>query len=344
MKEVIVYSGPKAEVVDSPVPEPAADQVLIKVVVSGSNPKDWKMGEWKMMTGNTGDDIAGIVHAVGSDVWEFKPGDRVAAFHEMRTPGGSYAEYALAAQHTTFHIPKKTTFEEAATIPLAAMTAAIGLHIRLSIPLPFLPTPSNFTTPVPLVIYGGSSAVGAFALKLAALSNIHPLITIAGAGASYVETLIDRSKGDTIIDYRKGDAAVVSGIKEALKGATLRYAFDAVSDHGSYQNIAKVLDPHGAITLVLPGKKYEEIPKTATLSLTSVGDAHEDAKDFAYIYFRYMARGLQEGWFTGHPTEVVPGGLDGVERAMINLKAGKASAVKYIFRIADTGGVRASAL
>jgi NADPH:quinone reductase-like Zn-dependent oxidoreductase len=46
-------------------------------------------------------------------VYEFKPGDRVAAFHEMRTPGGSFAEYAVAWQHTTSHIPKNLSFEGA---------------------------------------------------------------------------------------------------------------------------------------------------------------------------------------------------------------------------------------
>jgi NADPH:quinone reductase-like Zn-dependent oxidoreductase len=40
-----------------------------------------------------------------------KVGDRVAAFHEMRTPGGSYAEYAVAWAYTTFHLPEKTSFE-----------------------------------------------------------------------------------------------------------------------------------------------------------------------------------------------------------------------------------------
>lgn len=60
---------------------------------------------------NQGDDIAGTVHAIGSGVTEFKPGDRVAAFHEMGAPGGSYAEYAVAWDHTTFHIPDKTSFE-----------------------------------------------------------------------------------------------------------------------------------------------------------------------------------------------------------------------------------------
>ena len=60
---------------------------------------------------NQGDDIAGFIHAVGDEVTEFKPGDRVAAFHEVGTLGGSFAEYALAWDYTTFHIPKNISFE-----------------------------------------------------------------------------------------------------------------------------------------------------------------------------------------------------------------------------------------
>jgi NADPH2:quinone reductase len=106
--------GPKVDIIDSPIPEPNDDQVRIKVVVSGCNPKDWKLPEWiEDKKSNTGDDIAGIVDKVGANVTEFKPGDRVAAFHEMMTPHGSFAEYAIAWPHTTFHIPKHTSFEGA---------------------------------------------------------------------------------------------------------------------------------------------------------------------------------------------------------------------------------------
>jgi len=87
-------------------------QVLIKVVYSGSNPKDWKAPEYSGNASNSGDDIAGIVEAVGENVVEFKKGDRVAAFHEMRADHGSFAEYAIAWAHTTFHLPKKISFEE----------------------------------------------------------------------------------------------------------------------------------------------------------------------------------------------------------------------------------------
>ncbi|KAF2675578.1 zinc-binding oxidoreductase-like protein ToxD, partial [Lentithecium fluviatile CBS 122367] len=331
MKEAIVHPGVKVEIVDSPIPEPGPEQVVIRVVVSGCNPKDWKIPEWLNKTSNTGDDIAGVVHSVGDKVWEFKPGDRVASFHEMVTPGGSYAEYAVGWQHTTFHIPKKTSFEDAAALPLAAMTSAIGLHQRLGLPTPWSPAKSE----TPLVVYGGASAVGAYAIKLASKSNIHPIITVAGRGIPFVETLIDRSKGDTIIDYRQGDEAVIQGLKDALNGKEFTHAFDATSEHNSYTNIvAAGLSPTGHLTVVLPGKKYEGVPETVDLVTTSVGEAHKGDKDFAYIYFRLLARGLDEGWFTPHPVEVVEGGLDGLEKTLINLKEGRASAVKYVFRIA----------
>ena len=85
--------------------------MLIKVIYSGSNPKDWKL-PLMIPPHNSGDDIAGLVEEVGENVVEFRKGDRVAAFHQMTKPHGSFAEYAIAPAHTTFHLPATTTFEE----------------------------------------------------------------------------------------------------------------------------------------------------------------------------------------------------------------------------------------
>ena len=137
----------------------------------------------------------------------------------MRTPGGSYAEYAVAWDHTTIHIPSHITFEEAATLPLAVLTAAVGLYETRNLGLNNPWDPAIKETP--LVVYGGASAVGAYAIQLAKKSNIHPIITVAGRGIPFVEGMIDRSKGDTIVDYRDGDEAVVEGIKKALGGKKL---------------------------------------------------------------------------------------------------------------------------
>ena len=253
----------------------------------------------------------------------------------MMKPGGSYAEYGVAWAHTTFPLPDSTSFEEGAAIPLAALTSAVGLYSRLRLPEPWLPA----TEPIPLVIWGASSAVGSYAVQLAQRSNIHPLICIAGKSAAHVEKFISPDKGDVVVDYRKGDAEVAQAIRDALKGQKLRHAFDAVSEKGSYQVITQVLEKDGQITLVLPGKDYSEIPESISKTTTTVGSVHADLKDFGYVHSRYISRGLQEGWFKPQPQEIVPGGLNGIETGLTNLKAGKANAVKYIFRIADTEGV-----
>lgn len=112
MKEAIVDKTTTVTIRDVDIPTPQPGQVLIRVVVSGTNPKDWKLPKWQTDTViNQGDDIAGYVEAVGEGVHGFRKGDKVAAFHQMISPHGSYAEYAIAWEHTTFHLTEKTSFE-----------------------------------------------------------------------------------------------------------------------------------------------------------------------------------------------------------------------------------------
>ena len=144
-------------------------------------------------------------------------------------------------------------------MPLAALTAVVGLYssIKLDLPQPWSPA----TKPTPLLIYGASSAVGYYVLQLALKSNLHPLICIAGRASGHVDRLLDRSQGDAIVDYRQSNEDVAKGIKDALKGEKLEYAYDAVSEKGSYQIISEVLDKKtGKITLVLPPKVFSPGP------------------------------------------------------------------------------------
>lgn len=223
------------------------------------------------------------------------------------------------------------------------MTSALGLYQSLSLPVPWHPAKE----PLPLVVYGGASAVGAFAIKLARLSNIHPIIAVAGKGAPFVETLIDRSKGDTIIDYREGDEAVRQKIQAAAKGLPIYHAYDAVSEKGSYQNLGAALTAPAKITVVLPGRDFSDLPEGVEAVVTNVGSVHKSAPsgqavgdiEFGAAFFAFFGRGLAQGFFTGHPHEVRPGGLSGLEGALKDLQSGKASAVKYVVRIAETPGL-----
>lgn len=228
------------------------------------------------------------------------------------------------------------------------MTAALGVFSRLGLSDPWTPRhPGN-----PVLIYGGATAVGSFALKFAAKANIHPLIVVAGGGTKYVESLIDRSKGDAIVDYRKGADSLVEEIQSLLvqfKVKKLLHAFDTVCAHGSFKNILHLLDPdHGKVACVLPLTEDQLSPSTGNVEIlqTNVRCVHGQPgcligdTDFGFIYFRYFARGLTEGWFSGHPYQVREGGLNGVEGALRDLKVGKASAVKYVFRIEDTPALK----
>ena len=233
------------------------------------------------------------------------------------------------------------------------MTAATGLYQRLSLPLPWHPT----TASTPLIIYGAASAVGSYVIQLAQQSNIHLLICVAGRGTSHVESLISKEKGDEVLDYRLGNAELVQSLKAVVQkaGGCVQYAFDAISEHNSYQNICEVLDQQsGQLTLILPGKDYSDIPASIKWTTTYVGDSHaaSDAEpwqkrtgtlvgneEFAHVFFRYFGRGLQKGFFKGHPYQVVPGGLGGIQQGLSDLKNGKASAVKYVFRLDETEGV-----
>lgn len=111
MKSAIVHPGPKVVIEDVSIPTPGPKQVLIQVVYSGSNPKDWKIPEWGALgpPRNEGNDVAGFVESTGDEVTGFRKGDRVAAF--LGTSGGGFAEYALAEALTTFFLPANTSFQ-----------------------------------------------------------------------------------------------------------------------------------------------------------------------------------------------------------------------------------------
>ncbi|RFU33815.1 hypothetical protein B7463_g2579, partial [Scytalidium lignicola] len=360
MKEVIVHPSPELHTTihDVPIPEPGPDEIVIKVIVAGSNVKDWLHITAQNISMNSGDDIAGIIYSIGNKVsatHEFAPGDRVAAFHPMLQPHGAYAEYAVAPMHTTFKLPDEISFEEAATLPLVLTTAALSLYCRQHLPPPWSPRSSN-SPPIPLIIYGASSSLGTFAIKLARASNIHPIIAIAGFSASHLAPLLDTSKGDALIDYRPGIEAMKVAVKEALKGLECRHALDAISSKGTWIPVSQMLPPSSAtatsyLSVVAGSNKYdeEEIQEGVEIVYTMVGSVHtgkykptmpkqpnaEEVRndpEWAYLFFRYFGRMVSDGRLTAHPFEVVEGGLEGVENGLKMLKDGKARWVKFVYR------------
>ena len=131
MKEVVVHAGGRTEIVEAAIPKAGPGQIVVKVEVAGTNPKDFKT-EWvpeSKLPINIGDDMAGTVHEIGKGVFAFhvsvlstlqfppsllkflEVGDRVFGLHKIQSPGGSYAPYAIAEASTASILPDNVTFE-----------------------------------------------------------------------------------------------------------------------------------------------------------------------------------------------------------------------------------------
>ena len=360
MKEAHIDADTNVTIHDVPLPKITnSHQIIVKVVVSGCNPKDWKMPAGMLVSigncPNSGDDIAGVVHEVGSAVLNFRPGDRVAALHQLGAPHGSYAEYALVWDHTTFHIGDKS-FEDAATVPMANMMASVGLFAMLRLPLPWQREPSSSgagNKEFPVLIYGAAGSVGAAAGKICNAVDIHPLICVAGSGISFVEKYIDKSKGDVIVDYREGNEKLVANLKKALGGRKLEAVFDCVSEKGSSENACQVLEPGGRISIVLPFY-IDHVPDGFEKNSTMAGGLWEGFRDdgkhgrmtfsssreFGFVHSNLVGKWFREGLVHPHPPTVIEGGLQGVEKALKTLREGKAHAQKFVVRVNETPGLK----
>lgn len=293
---------------------------------------------------NSGDDIAGIVHSVGSQVFEFKPGDRVAAYHEPQKDNGSYAEYSVACDWVTFHIPDNVSFEEAATLPTAAITAGLGIWADLNISPPWEVNLSA-NAKKPLVIYGVTSAVGAFAAKLARLSGVTPILGIAGRNAEFASSLADE-----VVDYRPGEDSLVARIRSILVSRGLDgeapLVFDAISEGGTLETTLRFISHDGGtVSTVLPPKLFAKDPGSFAYpdGVRAINTASPfvlwHRKDFGYVLCRSFGRLLADGRLAAHPFEVVPGGLHGVLGGLRKLRDGENSGLKYVYRIEETGSV-----
>lgn len=105
--------------------------------------------------------------------------------------------------------------------PMAALMACIGIFGMLEVvPSPWPPFLDGDDRP--LVIYDAASAVGAYAVKLANLLNVHLLLCVAHRGISFMKSLVDEI--DAILDYRKGEDFVVGEIQRLLEGKELKLA------------------------------------------------------------------------------------------------------------------------
>jgi NADPH:quinone reductase-like Zn-dependent oxidoreductase len=186
------------QLADIPKPAPADNEVLIEVYAASVNPLDWHLMRGKpflvrLMVGLftpkhqvLGSDVAGRVESVGKHIKQFQPGDEVFAGKGV----GGFAEYACATEERLALKPANLSFEEAAAVPVAAITALQGLRNK-----------GRIQPGQKVLIDGASGGVGTFAIQIA--KSFGAQVT---AVCSSRNVDIARSLGaDHVIDYTRED-------------------------------------------------------------------------------------------------------------------------------------------
>ncbi|KAL8286378.1 hypothetical protein RQP46_004395 [Phenoliferia psychrophenolica] len=314
-------------------------QILLEVFAAAQNPVDSKLIDLDRITEfpwTTGGDAAGLVLAVGSDVKELKVGGRVASFLQRKNSrNAGYQQFAIATAAQTFKIPHDLSFEEASSIPLAFATAVGGVFGDLKVPIPSagskLPLPSNGLPAI--LVWGGSSSVGAYAIQLAKLSGHKVVATASPANFEYVKSL----GADVVVDYHDAEKAVQE-IKAAT-GGKLSLVVDAISENGSTELAAKSIGPDGGIINVVLPVDDSVLHGRKDVKILSAGARIVFERPEILDAYRFLVDALEQKVFVPNRIEVIPGGLLGVNEGFRRQRAHEISGVKLVYRVRDTPGI-----
>ena len=216
-------------VTDVEKPVPKDDEVLIKVRAASVNPLDWRLmkgeprflrlffGLRKPRRGRPGVDVAGEVEAVGRNVTQFKPGDEV--FGSCRA---AFAEYVCTAAESKIAMkPDNVTFEQAASVNVAGLTALQGLRDKGKI------QPGS-----KVLINGAAGGVGTFAVQIAKSFGAD----VTGVCSTRNVAMVKSIGANEVIDYTQHDFTTSDQRYDLI--------LDCVGNH-SFSACRRVLNPQG---------------------------------------------------------------------------------------------------
>ena len=159
------------------------------------------------------------------------------------------------------------------------------------------------------------------------------------------------------MDYRVGTEEMKRLVTEKLNGLECYHGLDCISSKGTWIPISQMLSPStlgktSYLSVTSGAHRYDEpeVQKDVKILYTFVGTAHagkyrpgapmiDEAEyvlsdpEWAFVLYRYVGRMLADGRMSGHPWEVVEGGLEGVQKGLQRLADGKAKGVKYVYHV-----------
>ncbi|WP_078548358.1 NADP-dependent oxidoreductase [Litchfieldia alkalitelluris] len=295
MKAIVIEEyGDKNVLVEKNIERPSIseNQVLVEVHATSINPIDWKVraGYLKEMLPFEfpiilGWDAAGVVVEVGSNVTDFKVGDSVFT-RPATTNRGTYAEYLSVDTNLLARMPEKMSFEEAASIPLAGLTAWQCL-------VDF----GNIQKGEKVLVHAGAGGVGIFAIQIAKSLGAYVATTASENNIEFLKSL----GADEVINYKENDfSEVLNGLDlvlDSMGGDIQSKSYKVLKEKGKLVSIVQPpsaeeaasfnaeagfvwLEPNGEqlqklADLYVEGKVKPVIGKTFDFSEQSLKEAHD---------------------------------------------------------------------
>ncbi|KAF5359386.1 hypothetical protein D9756_003623 [Leucocoprinus leucothites] len=320
------------------VPRPGAAEISIRVKACGLNPIDWKIQRYGVFVESypivLGVDIAGDVVEVGGEVVGFSMGDRVVAHGVFSNTASGFQQYVLGIPESMAKLPPNVSYDQAASFPSTLGAAFLSLYNQKPHGLGFSsPTKSDAQgkySGTPLVILGGATIVGQYAIQLAKLSGFSPIIVTSSL---IHESLLKEYGADKVIDRY----STIDTLRDQISVITLhpiQYVLDAVSMPATQQMANGILAPGGYLQLVQAPEALFSPDKHVQFT-KGIRGFPESKETFAMLY-----QNLHDLFANAHirpcPVEVVPGGLAGIPSGIARLEKDEVSGFKLVARPDET--------
>ncbi|KZS97296.1 GroES-like protein [Sistotremastrum niveocremeum HHB9708] len=339
MRAVVVQEDKTVKVEDKPVPKIGPNEILIKVIAAGLNPTDWKGVQKRASPGAiVGCDAVGEVVLLGSDVppSEVKKGELRWLFvmGAASPENGAYAEYVRTPWDVTSVVPSNVSPHQAASFPVPLSTDVLALYGQLKIPQ----YPEQAPKDTWIVIWGGASAVGQYAIQLARLAGLRIATTASPSRWKLVQNL----GADVVVDYK--DPEVIQKLRNATNDS-IQYGIDCISQKGTPQLVQQAFRPEGGdLVLVLFDLDNLPRPEVKTRAMmgynilgyeTQVGDifykAVPEQRAMWVRWCKLCTKLFGDGQLKPLNVEVI-GGLDQVQKGFELLRTGNHSK-KIVFNV-----------
>lgn len=267
MKAIRIHEYGGADVLryeDATKPEPAADEVLIRIAAVGVNQVDWKIREGHMKSMLPlefplilGCEVAGTIESVGENVKTLKTGDEVFGYINLMK-NGAYAEFATAKETEVALKPKTLDFVQAAAVPVGTLTSWQAIFET-----------ANLNSGQTILIHAASGGVGSMAVQLAKAKGARVIGTSSGKNEDFVRGL----GADEFIDY------TTTKFEEAAKNVDV--VFDTIGGDTQIRSFAVLKLGGVLVSIVQPPSPDEAAKHGVTATMIGVQPNQEQLKEIA---------------------------------------------------------------